>query len=82
MNEGSWVKGDRHIREWIAACKAGRQPCANFKVSAPLTEMVLLGNVALLAGGPITWDSRKMQITDNAEANRFIRREYREGWRL
>jgi len=82
VKEGSWVKGDRHIQEWIAACKAGRQPCANFAYAAPLTEMVLLGNVALLAGGPITWDSRKMQITDNAEANRFIRREYREGWRL
>lgn len=80
--EGSWTKGNRHVQEWIAACKAGKQPCASFDYSARLTEMVLLGNVALQAGKPIEWDAEKMQITNVPEANRFIRREYREGWSL
>jgi hypothetical protein len=68
--------------EWISACKAGKQPSASFGYSAPLTEMVLLGNVALLSGKPIEWDSRKMEVTNVPEANRYIRREYREGWAL
>jgi len=80
--EGSWVKGNRHIQEWIAACKAGKQPCASFDYSAGLTEMVLLGNVALLAGKPIEWDARRMEVTNVPEANRFVRRQYRPGWNV
>jgi predicted dehydrogenase len=82
VKEGDWKKGDRHIQEWIAACKAGTQPCANFEVSAPLTEMVLLGNVALRCGAPLTYDTRTMHVEGNAEAERLLRREYRQGWSL
>jgi predicted dehydrogenase len=82
VKEGDWKKGDRHIQEWISACKAGSWPCASFEYSAPLTEMVLLGNVALLSAKPIEWDRDKMQITGAPEAGRFIRREYRKGWSL
>lgn len=82
VNERDWKTGDRHIQEWIAACKAGKQPCASFDYSAPLTEMVLLGNVALQSGGPIEWDSGTMQVTNNAAASHFVQPEYREGWTL
>jgi predicted dehydrogenase len=82
VKETSWTKGDRHVQEWISACKAGRQPCASFDYSASLTEMILLGNVALLTGQPIEWDREKMQITNVPEANRFVRRKCRKGWNL
>jgi len=82
VNETSWAKGNRHIQEWIAACKAGKQPCASFEYSAALTEMVLLGNVALLAGEPVEWDGERLEVTNSPEANRFVRRQYRAGWSL
>jgi predicted dehydrogenase len=82
VKETDWKKGNRHIQEWISACKAGQQPCASFEHSAPLTEMVLLGNVALLIGEPIEWDSEELRITNVPEANDFIRKEYRQGWSL
>ena len=82
VDDAKWQKGNRHIQEWIAACKAGRQPCASFLGSAALTEVVLLGNAALLAQKPIEWDSEKMRITNLPKANRFIRKEYRQGWTL
>jgi predicted dehydrogenase len=82
VKEGDWKKGNRHVQEWMAACKKGVQPCASFAHSAPLAEMVLLGNVALRSGTPIEWDSPKMQITGAPEANRLLRREYRNGWGL
>jgi predicted dehydrogenase len=82
VKETAWTKGNRHIQEWISACKAGKQPCARFEHSAPLTEMVLLGNVALQSGKPIEWDGDKLQITNAPEANRFVRRDYRSGWNL
>ena len=77
-----WVQRSRHELEWVAACKKGRQPCSSFAESGPLTEMVLLGNVALLAGKPIEWDCKKMKIVNEPAANKHLRREYRDGWKL
>lgn len=77
-----WRQDSRHEQEWIRACKKGEQPCANFGYSGPLTEMVLLGNVALLSGGYIEWDSEKMRVKTPKKANNLIRREYRKGWSL
>jgi len=82
VKESSWTRGDRHVQEWIAACKTGQKPSANFAYSGPLTEMVLLGNVAVQCDGPIEWDGRSMQIDGPPEAERLVRREYREGWSL
>lgn len=82
VKETPWTRGNRHIQEWLSACTSGKQPCANFGVSAPLAEMVLLGNVALRAGRLIEWNSEKLRIINMSDADRLIRREYREGWRL
>jgi hypothetical protein len=43
---------------------------------------VLLGNVALLSGQPIKWDSKNLKITNSSDANQLIRRKYRRGWTL
>ena len=77
-----WQTGSRHVQEWLTACIAGKQPCSSFDQAGPLTEMVLLGNVALRAGKTIQWDRQKMKVTNAPEANSFIRRQYRRGWTL
>ena len=66
--------------EWIAACKGEGKALANLDYAGPMTEAVLLGNVALRAGQRIEWDARKLKITNVSEANRFLRRQYRKGW--
>jgi hypothetical protein len=71
-----------HYQEWIKACKEGTLPSANFDYSGPLTETVLLGNVAAKAGKRILWDSKNLNITNMPEANKYLKREYREGWSL
>jgi predicted dehydrogenase len=71
-----------HYAEWIAACKGGAAAGSNFDYAGPLTEMVLLGNVALRTGRRIEWDSETMQVRNVPEAARLIRREYRAGWTL
>ena len=71
-----------HHKEWIAACKGGPKPGSNFDYAGPMTEAVLLGNIALRARQRIDWDPQRMKITNSAEANAFLRREYREGWSL
>jgi hypothetical protein len=53
---------------------------SNFDYSGPMTETVLLGNVALRAGQKIDWDSKNLKVTNLPEANRFVRKSYRKGW--
>jgi hypothetical protein len=81
---GSWEHDflGNHEHLWLEACKKGEQPGACFEYSAGLTEMVLLGNVALQAGEPVEWDSKSGTVVNPAEANRFIGREYRKGWEI
>ena len=77
-----WQAHSRHQQEWIRACKAGEKPCANFGYAAPLTEMVLLGNVALLSAQKVRYDWQKGRITNAPEANQYLGRTYRKGWSL
>ncbi len=74
--------GCSHEQEWVRACKAGTQPGAHFGYSGPLTETCLLGNVAKRVDGRIEWDAEKMRVTNNADANPYVRTEYRKGWLL
>ena len=72
-----------HYRDWIEACKGGTPAGANFAdYAGPLTEMVLLGNLAIRTGKKVVWDSEKLQVTNVPEANKYIARDYRKGWTL
>jgi len=78
-----------HHKEWLNACKGGEPAGSNFDLAGPLTEVVLLGNVALRMGQQLYekglklyYDGPGMKITNLPEANKYIRNEYREGWSL
>ena len=78
-----------HEEEWILACKGGAQAGADFEWAGPLTETVLLGNIALrnevkekLGGEVMIWDPDKFSFTNMPEADRFLHCEYRKGWNL
>jgi hypothetical protein len=71
-----------HENEWLDACKGGPAAISNFDYSVPLTEFVLLGNVATLYGKPIEYDPRAMKIVNMDRAGAALRRQYREGWTL
>ncbi|NCF87151.1 MAG: Gfo/Idh/MocA family oxidoreductase [Verrucomicrobiaceae bacterium] len=71
---------DGHEQNWIDACKGGEPACSNFEYAGPMTEVVLLGNLAIRTSGPLLWDGPNMRVTNNKSANKFIRRAYRKGW--
>ncbi len=72
-----------HQQEWITACKTGSPTGCHFGYAGPLTETVLLGIVAYRAGEKLSWDAKNLKISNNPEAERFIRGEkYRKGWTL
>ena len=78
-----------HREEWLQACKGGPAPGSNFDWAGPLTETVLLGNVALrsqlrddLTRKKLLWDSDRMEFTNHDVANQFLRRQPRLGWEV
>jgi predicted dehydrogenase len=68
--------------EWIAACQGGPKPLSSFDYSSRLTEMVLLGNLAVRLGQKIEWDTAALKAKNAPEADALVRRPYRKGWDL
>jgi len=71
-----------HEMNWVDACKGKAEASSPFPYAAKLTEIMLLGVVALRAGGRIEYDADNMRITNKPDANQFLSREYRKGWTL
>ena len=93
-----------HQRQWVAACKAGfnskehKELTSSFDYAGPMTETVLMGNLAIRSymlrkensnGGydfyarkKLLWDGENMKITNLPEANQFVTRNYRQGWKI
>lgn len=71
-----------HYKEWISACKGGEPAASNFDYAGPMTETVLLGNVAIRTGTLLYWDSKNMQFPNHPEADQYVHRQYRKGWSL
>jgi hypothetical protein len=72
-------------QEWIDAIKNGKETTSHFGYSGKLTETMLLGNLAVRMKHlhtPLEWDSKKLKVKNLEEANPFIHKEYREGWKL
>jgi len=82
MPEPFLGRGVNHYQDWIKACKGGPKPLANFDYAGPLSETILLGNVAALAGEKLHWDGPNLKVTNLPEVNKYLRRKYREGWIL
>ncbi len=73
---------DTRHRPWLEACKGGEPSPGSFLNAAAITDAVNLGTVALRAGKKVLFDSEEMKITSDSEADRYLYREYRQGWEL
>ncbi|HEY5327428.1 MAG TPA: Gfo/Idh/MocA family oxidoreductase [Mucilaginibacter sp.] len=84
-------QSDGHYGQWIEGCLAGygnTQLSSSFDVAGPLTEALLMANLAVrghdLNGGHIKmlWDNENMKITNFDAVNQYVKRTYREGWTI
>ncbi|MCJ8210945.1 Gfo/Idh/MocA family oxidoreductase [Mucilaginibacter sp. RS28] len=80
-----------HYAQWVEACLAGygkKEVSSPFEVAGPLTEALLMANLAVrghdLKGGRIKyeWDNNAMKVTNFDDVNKYVKREYRQGWEL
>src|SRR5450432_2656545 len=74
------IEHEDHEMNWVAAAKGTTPASSPFEYASRLTEVMLLGVVALRAGKKIEYDGANMRITNVAAANDYLRREPRQGW--
>jgi predicted dehydrogenase len=75
------VKG--HHEDWLRAIREGGKAGSDFSYGGPLTELAMLGVIALkLPGTKLEWDAANMRFTNNEEANQHLNPPYRQGWTL
>jgi len=81
-----WLKRPSSVYvDFIEAIKEGRKAANDFKISAKLTEIMLLTNIAVAAqqlNKTLEYDAENMKITNCPEANDYFHYEYRNGWSL
>lgn len=76
---------DNIMVNFLDACRVGSTKTeASFEYGARLTEFTHLGNLAEHAGPgkKVEWDGPNMRVTNLPELNAWVKREYREGWRI
>jgi predicted dehydrogenase len=75
-----------HEGDWIRACKegpGGTPACSTFEYGGALTEMALLGMLAIrMKDQRLEWDSQSLRFTNNEKANELLHIKYRDGWTL
>ena len=72
-----------HHQDWLEAIRVGRAAGSNFDYGAPLTEIALLGVIAIkFPGEKLAWDAKAGRFTNHDEANKFIQPAFRPGWKL
>jgi hypothetical protein len=77
------VESPGHFAEWVRAIKGGEQARSNFPdYAGPLTETILLGNLAVWAGKKIEWDAKNMTALNAPEVESIVRKQYRAGYSL
>lgn len=71
-----------HMKEWFNMMKDGTPAYSNFSIAAYLTEVILLGCVAMQVGvgKKIDWDGPNLRAKNTRDADRFVKRQYRSGW--
>ena len=69
-------------REWFDACTGGEKAGCHFDWAVPLTETVLLGNIAIRSGKHLVWDAVQQKFANHEPANQYVKEPYHNGWSL
>ncbi len=70
------------VNDWVAACRGGKPSPGEFLHAGAISEAFNLAAVSLRAGRKLEYDAAGMKITNVPDANKYLYREYREGWEL
>jgi len=78
-----YARSPGHQKEWIQACKAGKPAGSDFSYGGPLTELALLGIIAMrFKGQKLEWNAAAMKFSNCSAANAYLKPSFRGGWGL
>jgi len=80
--EKTLARSKGHHRDWLDACKGGKPASSNFNYAGVMTEVVLLGNVALRTQEKLAWNGKAMKAPNAPKAEEYINPQYENGWTL
>ena len=76
-------RAKEHHQDWLDAIRTGRKSGSDFSYGGPLSEIAMLGVIALkMLGRKLEWDAPAMKFTNCPEANPYVTPAYRAGWTL
>lgn len=66
-------KAGNHLQNWVMACKGEDEAMSEFDYAGPLSEIIVLGDLAMMhPGRKLLWDAENMKITNDDEANNSL----------
>jgi hypothetical protein len=75
--------GENHYLQFVEACRGNGKTSAPFAYSGPMTESVLLGCLSTrFLKRTLEWDAANLKVTNEKDANQYVRRQYRKGWEV
>jgi len=69
-----------HMQSWLRACKEKSPTASNFQFAAAVTEIALLGSIALRHGKKLDWDATNMRFLNEPQADKYLHADLRKGW--
>jgi len=69
-----------HMRDFLKAISARSKPVADIEQGHISTASCILANLSMKLGRTLTWDADKQQVVGDEEANKLLRRPYRQPW--
>ena len=76
-------RAKNHRQDWLDAIRKGRKAGSDFSYGGPLTEIAMVGVIALkMPGVKLEWDAKTMRFPNCPEANQYVNPPYRAGWTL
>jgi predicted dehydrogenase len=77
------LESNNHYHQFVEAVMGNGTTSAGFDYAGPLTEAVLLGPLATRCpNATLEWNSARLRFKNSPEADRFLRRQYRDGWHV
>ncbi len=69
-----------HMQNFLAAIDSRGKPVADIEQGYMSTTSCILANLAMKLGRTLTWDAGDQRVAGDEEANRLLRRPYRQPW--
>ena len=77
------LESDNHYDQFTNAVMGMGKTSAPFEYSGPLTESVLLGPIATrFPKTTLEWNAKKLKFKNSPEATAYVRKTYRDGWKV